>query len=172
MKRILVFIISLAISLNINAQDYQKLWNEFDNNIENLLPESAGKILDKIEKKALKEKNEVQILKMMAARCELFTMSAEFPRDTIQNYCEAYLPKLSKTSQVFVNIELAKHNRNYETVLKYVDDDFIKTVSMKDYAALFKDYTVFGEHEESDYDLDLEPTLYDYVLNSIIKNCY
>lgn len=172
MKRILVFIISLAISLSINAQDYQKLWNEFDDNIENLLPESAGIILDKIEKKALKEKNEVQILKMMAARCELFTMSAEFPRDTIQNYCVAYLPKLSKTSQVFVNIELAKHNRNYETVLKYVDDDFIKTVSMLDYAALFKDYTVFGEHEESDYDLDLEPTLYDYVLNSIIKNCY
>ena len=165
MKKILVFIILLAISLSVNAQSYDKLWNEYNENIENLLPESAGKVLDKIEKKALKEKNEVQILKMLAARCELFTMSAEFPRDTIKNYCKAYLPKLSKTSQVFVNIELAKYSHNYETVLKYIDDDFIKTVSMKDYAILF-------ENEDDDYDLEFEPTLYDYVLNSIIKNCY
>ena len=165
MKKIFIFIIALAISLSINAQDYQKLWDEYNENIENLLPESAGKVLDKIEKKALKEKNEVQILKMLAARCELFTMSAEFPRDTIKNYCKAYLPKLSKTSQVFVNIELAKYSHNYETVLKYIDDDFIKTVSMKDYAVLF-------ENEDDDYDLEFEPTLYDYVLNSIIKNYY
>ena len=33
MKRIAFFIIAFAMSLSINAQDYQKLWQEFNNNI-------------------------------------------------------------------------------------------------------------------------------------------
>ena len=56
MKRIAFFIIALAISLSINAQSYDKLWKEYNDNIENLLPESAGKTLDKIEKQAKKDK--------------------------------------------------------------------------------------------------------------------
>ena len=49
MKRIAFFIIALAISLSINAQDYQKMWKEYDENIANLLPESAEKVLNKID---------------------------------------------------------------------------------------------------------------------------
>ena len=162
MKKIFVIIIALAISLGVNAQSYDKLWKEYDENMENYLPESAGKVLDKIEKKALKEKNEVQILKMMAERCKIFAFTIE-ENDTIPGYFKAYLPKLSKASQVLLNIELAKHTMDFKPVSEFVHDDFIKTVSMKDYAVLF-------EHEENHFDLELEPTLYDYVLNSLIKN--
>lgn len=167
MKKIFFVIISLAISLSINAQSYETLWKEYDENMENWLPESAGKALDKIEKKALKEKNEVQILKMMAERCKIFAFTDDYSTDTdtVSGYLKSFLPKLSKASQVLVNIELAKHSDDFKPVSEYVLDDFIKTVSMKDYEILF-------EHEESSYDLDLEPTLYDYVLNNLIKNCY
>lgn len=167
MKKIFFVIISLTISLSINAQSYETLWKEYDENMENWLPESAGKALDKIEKKALKEKNEVQILKMMAERCKIFAFTDDYSTDTdtVSGYLKSFLPKLSKASQVLVNIELAKHSDDFKPVSEYVLDDFIKTVSMKDYEILF-------EHEESSYDLDLEPTLYDYVLNNLIKNCY
>ena len=94
MKKIFVVIIALAISLSINAQSYDKLWKEYDENWDNWLPESAGKVLDKIEKKALKEKNEVQILKMMTERCKVFAFTIE-ETDTISGYFKAYLPNLS-----------------------------------------------------------------------------
>ena len=74
MKRFFVFIIALAISLSINAQDYQKMWNEYNEDISNLLPESAEKVLNKIEKQAKKDKNDVQLLMTVIKRCEIFNM--------------------------------------------------------------------------------------------------
>lgn len=165
MKRIVVFIIALAISLSVNAQDYQKLWKEFDENIENLLPESAGKVLDKIEKQAIKDKNDVQLLKMMVKRCEMFNMNAEFPEDTIKGYCKYYLPKLSKASQVILNVEIAKYNNNFDDILAYQDNDFIKTISMEEYADIFQ-----SENDQTIFDIELEPTLYDYVMHCLITN--
>lgn len=165
MKRILVFIISLAISLSINAQDYQKLWNEFDDNIENLLPESAGIVLNNIEKQAIKDKNDVQLLKMVVKRCEMFNMNAEFPEDTIKGYCKYYLPKLSKASQVILNVEIAKYNNNFDDILAYQDNDFIKTISMEEFADIFQ-----SENDQTIFDIELEPTLYDYVMHCLITN--
>lgn len=165
MKRIAFFIIALAISLSVNAQDYQKMWKEYDETISNLLPESAEKVLNKIEKQALKDKNDVQLLKTVLKRSEIFNMKEENPEDTIVGYCKSYLPKLSKASQVILNVEIAKFNDKYDDVLAYQDDDFIKTVSMEDYADIFQsgnDHTVF--------DIDLEPTLYDYVMHCLISN--
>ena len=95
MKRIAFFIIAFAMSLSINAQDYQKLWQEFNNNIENLLPESAEKVLNNIEKQAIKDKNDIQLLKVVLKRCEILNMTAEKPEDTIPGLCKSYLPKLS-----------------------------------------------------------------------------
>ena len=166
MKRILVFIISLAISLSINAQDYQKLWKEFDENIENLLPESAGKVLDKIEKQAIKDKNDVQLLKTVIKRCEILRMTDENPHDTIPGFCKSYLPKLSEASQVILNVEIAKYNLKFDDILAYQDNDFIKTVSMEDYEELFM------TNDLSVFDIELEPTLYDYVMHCLINDYF
>ena len=160
MKKVFIFIIAFAISLSINAQRYDILWKEFDNNIENLLPESANKTLDKIEKQAKKEKNDIQLLKMVIKRCEVFCMTDEHPDTTIVAYCKSYLPKLSKPSQVILNCEIAKHIMYFDEIREYKDNDFIKTVSMKNYAELFQNST-----EKTDYDIDLEPTLYDYAMH-------
>ena len=99
MKKIFVFIIALAISLSINAQDYQKMWKEYNDDISNLLPESAEKVLNKIEKQALKDKNDVQLLKTIIKRSEIFNLKEENPEDTIVGYGKSYLPKLSKASK-------------------------------------------------------------------------
>lgn len=166
MKRIAFFIIALAISLSINAQDYQKLWNEYNEAIENFLPETAGSVLNKIEKQALKDNNDIQLLKTVIKRCDVLAMTAEEPQDTIPGLCRLYLPKLSKASRVILNVEIAKYSYKFDDILAYQDDDFIKTVSMENYEELFltNDLSVF--------DIELEPTLYDYVMHCLINEYF
>ena len=164
MKKFFVFIIALAISLTINAQDYQKMWKEYNEDINNLLPESAEKVLNKIEKQALKDKNDIQLLKTVLKRSEIFNMKEENPDDTIVGYCKSYLPKLSKASQVILKVEIAKFKYEYDDILEYKDDDFIKTVSMEQYADIFQ-----SESDHLVFDIDLEPTLYDYVMHCLIS---
>jgi len=165
MKKLFVFIIALAISLSINAQSYDNLWKEYDDNIENLLPESANKTLDKIEKQAIKDKNDINLLKMIVKRCEVFCITDENPDTTIVAYCKSYLPKLSEPSQVILNCEIAKHTYKFDDIVGYEDNDFIKTVSMEKYAGVFQNLT-----EKTDYDIDLEPTLYDYLIHCLISH--
>jgi len=167
MKKIAFFIIALAISLSINAQDYQKMWKEYHENISNLLPESAEKVLDKIEKQALKDNDDVQLLKTVLRRSDILNMKEENPEDTIVGYCKSYLPKLSKASQVILNVEIAKFKSKYDDVIGYQDDDFIKTVSMEQYADLFQ-----SENDHTVFDIDLEPTLYDYVMHCLISKYF
>ena len=164
MKRIAFFVIALAISLGVNAQSYDKLWKEYDENIENYLPLSAGKILDKIEKQATKDKNDVQLLKTVVKRCKIINMVADNPEDTIPGYCKSYLPKLSKASQVILKFEIYKYDGKIDDLLQYQDDDFIKTVSMEKYVDIFPKDNLIS------YDLDREPTLYDYVMHNLIKD--
>ena len=165
MKKIFVFIIALAISLSINAQDYQKMWKEYNDDISNLLPESAEKVLNKIEKQALKEKNDIQLLKTVIKRSEIFNLKEENPEDTIVGYCKSYLPKLSKASKVILNVEIAKYKYKFDDIRELKDDDFIKTVSMEKYADIFQ-----SENDHTVFDLELEPTLYDYVMHCLISN--
>jgi hypothetical protein len=153
--------------LSINAQDYQKMWKEYDENISNLLPESAEKVLNNIEKQALKDKNDVQLLKTVLRRSDILNMKEENPEDTIVGYCKSYLPKLSKASQVILNVEIAKFKSKYDDVIGYQDDDFIKTVSMEQYADLFQ-----SENDHTVFDIDLEPTLYDYVMHCLISEYF
>ena len=165
MKKIFVFIIALAISLSINAQDYQKMWKEYNDDISNLLPESAEKVLNKIEKQALKDKNDIQLLKTVIKRSEIFNLKEENPEDTIVGYCKSYLPKLSKASKVILNVEIAKYKYKFDDIRELKDDDFIKTVSMEKYADIFQ-----SENDHTVFDLELEPTLYDYVMHCLISN--
>jgi hypothetical protein len=170
MKKLFIFIIALAISLSVNAQSYDNLWKEFDDNIENLLPESANKTLDKIEKQAKKDKNQIQFLKMIIKRCEVFNITEENPIDTIIKYCEKQLPNLSSPCDMLLNFEIVSNKALYyiedeyklDTIIDYRDADYLKNISMKDYAVLF-------EGKDKTFDIDLEPTLYDYAMHQNIK---
>lgn len=165
MKKFVIILTMLTTSLIINAQNYNKLWREFDKNIENFLPESAEKTLDIIEKQALKDNNDVQLLKTIIKKSKIFYMKEENPRDTIVKYCKSCLPKLSEASQVILNVETAKITNENDEILEYKDNDFIKTVSIKDYTDVF-----LSKNDNNNFDVELEPTLYDYVMHYLIDN--
>ena len=57
------------------------MWKEYDENISNLLPESAEKVLNNIEKQALKDKNDVQLLKTVLRRSDILNMKEENPEE-------------------------------------------------------------------------------------------
>lgn len=150
--------------MSISAQSYDNLWKEFDDNIENLLPESAQKTLDKIEKQAKKDKNDIQLLKTVIKRCLIISMNNDSPNDTIVEICNSYLPKLSKASQAILNVEIANKNSSYDKLLNYKDEDFIKTISMENYTDIFE-----KDDNQTVFDIELEPTLYDYIMHCLIN---
>jgi len=151
------------MNITINAQTYDKLWSEFQEKQEERLPETAGKVLDKIEKQALIEKNDIQLLKMLVKRCDILKKTSDEPKDTILKYCESYLPKLSEESQVIVNVEIARITHDISLILDHRENDFIKTVSMERFAP------VFVSEKNENFDLGLEPTLYDYLMHCMIE---
>ncbi|MCQ2315661.1 MAG: MG2 domain-containing protein [Bacteroidales bacterium] len=172
-KRFLAFVIVL-FPLIINAQNYDSQWKEFDENISKRLPESAAKVLDDIEKQAVKDKNDVQLLKVAVKRSEVFRLNSENVIDTTINHCKSYLPKLSDVSQAILKIQIAKKHREYSYKFKYNPDEIegqylsalenakaLKKTSMATYKPLF-------ENENTKFDVELEPTAYDYVTHCVL----
>lgn len=172
----LLIAITLFLMTNCtNAQStFDSQWKEFDENISKRLPESAGKILDQIEASSVAEKNDVQLLKVIVKRSEIFRLSSENVIDTTINHCTAYLPKLSDVPQAILKIEIAKKYREYSYKFKYDSDEIegqylsalenvkaLKKTSMSKYKALF-------ENEKTKFDVELEPTAYDYVAHCIL----
>ncbi|MCQ2319133.1 MAG: MG2 domain-containing protein [Bacteroidales bacterium] len=170
-KYLFAFIIAL-FPLIINAQNYDSLWKEFDENISKRLPESAAKVLDDIEKQAVKDKNDVQLLKVIINRCDVISMTSEAPSDSIISYCKAKLPELSAASQVILQVEIAKANRTHlhDVREELIESQYVAAIekakelgnhSMADYVTLY-------DKENIKYDLDLEPTLYDFAMHNIL----
>ncbi len=158
-----------------NAQStFDSQWKEFDENISKRLPESAAKVLDDIEKQAVKDKNDVQLLKVAVKRSEVFRLNSENVIDTTINHCKSYLPKLSDVSQAILKIQIAKKYREYSYKFKYNPDEIegqylsalenakaLKKTSMATYKPLF-------ENENTKFDVELEPTAYDYVTHCVL----
>lgn len=177
-KRFIAIIIAL-FPLMINAQNYDNLWAEFNKNIENRLPESAVKVLDNIEKQAVKDKNDVQLLKVILSRCDVISENCESPADSIYNYCKSSLSRLSEASQVILNMEMERAGaigrRNTDGEKNYVN--IVETakklgnISLKDYIIIFdgkyEKYYSSG-NEKMKFDLDFEPTIYDYASHCLL----
>lgn len=158
-----------------NAQStFDSQWKEFDENISKRLPESAAKVLDDIEKQAVKDKNDVQLLKVAVKRSEVFRLNSENVIDTTINHCKSYLPKLSDVSQAILKIQIAKKYREYSYKFKYNPDEIegqylsaienakaLKKTSMATYKPLF-------ENENTKFDVELEPTAYDYITHCVL----
>ena len=47
--KLLLIIMTLSVTFNLNAQSYKDLWKDVNKNLESRLPESAESFLDKIE---------------------------------------------------------------------------------------------------------------------------
>ena len=175
-NRLFLMAITLLFMTNCtNAQStFDSQWKEFDENISKRLPESAAKVLDDIEKQAVKDKNDVQLLKVAVKRSEVFRLNSENVIDTTINHCKSYLPKLSDVSQAILKIQIAKKYREYSYKFKYNPDEIegqylsaienakaLKKTSMATYKPLF-------ENENTKFDVELEPTAYDYITHCVL----
>ena len=161
MKKSCSLLLLLGLCFFAYPQDYQSLWLQYESNVENRLPESASDVLDEIEKKATAELNEPYLLKMIFERCSLLEMRSENPYDSILRYCESYLNKLSSPSQLLLALELCQYKDDVSEILSDFNLDSAKTISMMTYAPIFD--------SASDFDVEKEPTLFDYSLHKLIN---
>lgn len=64
-KKIFLLLALLLPALTLSAQSYESLWKQVEGEIEKDLPQSALKILKTLQNKAVREKNDAQLLRAM-----------------------------------------------------------------------------------------------------------
>ncbi|MBO4328680.1 MAG: hypothetical protein J5831_04620, partial [Bacteroidales bacterium] len=99
--------------------NYQAMWNTFDEHFKNDLPESAGKVLDEIEKKAVKDNNQPQLLKTILYRRKVMAFTVEdYTPDVYIAYAIEQLPRLETVEQALLHEEIARIYAEYLSLSK------------------------------------------------------
>ena len=109
----LLLIIALSLTSSINAQSFNTLWKDVKINLENNLPESAEKSLDKIEQKAIKENNQKELLKSFLYHFKIFSLQEENPIESSITFAEENIDKLQEPEKSIFNIATASLYENY-----------------------------------------------------------
>ncbi|WP_396168660.1 alpha-2-macroglobulin family protein [Flavobacterium sp.] len=132
MKKILFAF--LLISTSFYAQNYEKNWNKVIENENNGKIKSANAIVNKIHKKAIADKNEVQIIKCFFYESKYLQVVDENAQTKIINNLNAEIEKASIPSKAILNLVYAKclsdyQKQNYNLVYSRtntlsLDDDF------------------------------------------------
>ena len=93
---------------------YETMWKQVKENLEKDLPESAEKELNAIEDKALKDKNNVQLLKTYLYRQNIFQITIEEdPAQHFIQYAESKLGQLDEVCNALLHEEIAKAYADY-----------------------------------------------------------
>ncbi|MBO5809920.1 MAG: hypothetical protein J6R32_03730 [Bacteroidales bacterium] len=116
----LLILLSLFLSCNLNAQSYNDLWNDVNENLENRLPETAETFLNKIEQKAIKENNQKELLKSYLYRFKIFNQKDENPIKTSIQFAEENIGRLQEPEKSIFNLAIASLYENY------LNDNFFK----------------------------------------------
>ncbi len=210
--RINFFLIIFTLSfLSVNAQSYNDLWKDLNENLDNRLPQSAETVLNKIEEKAINENNQKELLKSYLYRFKIFELSEEEAVEASINFATENITNLQEPERAIFNIAIASlyesYLNNYYHIIKnnipiysgqQTTDNGQQTLSMKfwdkatfeqvinkyyenalsDIESLQKNTTesykdILTIYDKmADVDLNVEPTLYDYVIHKIIlSNC-
>ena len=121
-----------------SIDNYESMWKDFNKHLENQLPESAEKVLNEIEATALKDQNQIQLLKTILYRQKVMALTVE------EDYQEAYLAyamtkfdQLDDVSKAVLHCEIARNYADYLNANEYsiienlpIDGD-IDQVAMK-----------------------------------------
>ena len=123
MKRLLlVLILVMAITpVATMADDYTKLWKEHQTACENDLPQTAIKVLDRIEKKATREESYGQLLKARLKRIVTEMMISPDSLDVELERIEESEREVREVNPVLASVYecvLGKVYKNLEFVLK------------------------------------------------------
>lgn len=109
----LLILLSLSFFFNLNAQSYNDLWNDVNENLENRLPESAETFLNKIEQKAISENNQKELLKSYLYRFKIFNQKDENPKKTSIQFAEENIGRLQEPEKSIFNLAIASLYENY-----------------------------------------------------------
>ena len=191
--------IALSLTSLINAQSFNTLWKGVNTNIENNLPESAEVYLDKIEQKSIKEDNQKELLKTFIYRFKIFNLKDENPLETSIKFAEENIGRLQEPEKSIFNIAIASlyesylsqnlHNikkqqsivdqeldmkfwskATFEKVInKYYDNALSDVESLQNNSTKSYQDVLTIDNSNNDFDYEIEPTLYDYVVHKIIR---
>lgn len=116
LSAMLAIIALVSISATTSEKNYTAMWKTIEKHLENNLPESAAKELDKLEENALKEGNNRQMLKAILFRYKIFQLTEE--GETVPpylKYAETKIGVLDAAHAAILKEELAKiYNAYYE----------------------------------------------------------
>ncbi|MBO4328469.1 MAG: hypothetical protein J5831_03540, partial [Bacteroidales bacterium] len=94
--------------------NYQAMWKSFQKHFEDNLPESAGKVLDSIERQAEQDHNQVQLLKAILYRQKVMRFTVEeYDSDDYIEYAVQQLGRLDEAPRAVLHEEIAKIYADY-----------------------------------------------------------
>ena len=143
----------------VMKNDYEKLWKQFKEHLENQLPESAGKVLDEIEAKAEHDGNQVHLLRTILYRQQVMQQTVEEDYEAAYlEYALKQLDRLDAVPRAVLHCEIAALYNNYLDENSYtisenipIDGD-ISQVAMK-----YWDKQTFQRLIDEHYALALQP---------------
>lgn len=127
-----IFLLFIFISTSIFGQNYDKNWLkviEYEN--EGKI-KSANEVVSKIHQKALREKNEVQIIKCFFYESKYLQVLDEDAQTKIINNLKTEISKASIPSKAILNLVYAKCLNDYQKQNYYVLFSRTKTLSLND----------------------------------------
>ncbi|MBQ4548961.1 MAG: hypothetical protein IJA42_07245 [Bacteroidales bacterium] len=195
--KFLLIITVLSLAFNLNSQSYNDLWNEVNENLDNKLPQSAELILNKIEEKAINENNQKELLKSYLYRFKIFKLSEEEAVEASINFATENITNLQEPERAIFNLAIASlyeyakllnannqqpiaNNQSpdmkfwdratFDRVInKYYENALSDVKSLQDNSAeSYKDILAIND-ETAEFDFNIEPTLYDYVIHKVIR---
>ena len=195
--KFLLIIMVLSLAFNLNSQSYNDLWNDVNRNLDNRLPQSAETILNKIEEKAINENNQKELLKSYLYRFKIFKLSEEEAVESSINFATENITNLQEPERAIFNLAIASlykyaqqlkannqqpiaNNQSpdmkfwdkatFDRVInKYYENALSDVKSLQDNSAeSYKDILAIND-ETAEFDFDIEPTLYDYVIHKVIR---
>ena len=195
--KFLLIITVLSLAFNLNSQSYNDLWKELNENLDNRLPQSAETVLNKIEEKAINENNQKELLKSYLYRFKIFKLSEEEAVEASINFATENITNLQEPERAIFNLAIASlyeyaqllnannqqpiaNNQSpdmkfwdratFDRVInKYYENALSDVKSLQDNSAeSYKDILAIND-ETAEFDFNIEPTLYDYVIHKVIR---
>ena len=138
---------------------YEKLWKQFNEHLENDLPESAGKTLDQIEQKAVKDGDQVQLLKSFLYRRKVMFTTVEDDSDQAWlEYALAQLDRLDTVPQAVLHCEIACIYAEYlDDNLSSINDNIAIDGDLNGVEMKYWDKKTFERLIDEHFSLALQP---------------
>ena len=180
--------------------DYETQWKQFKEHLSNSLPESAEKVLNDIEMMAVRDNNQVQLLKTILYRYKVMHETIEeAPEEAYLKYTLAQFDRLDVVPQAVLHCEIAKFYSDYynehqydisqniaidgdldNVAMKYWDKRTFQRLIDEHYALALQPIDQLKATDSKDYmclyeslhpdHLEYEPTMFDYLFHRVAKH--